>query len=188
MCHYGGIKISGDRHNRSTHFQFIVDLFRDVELFPYGNDASSALRRAQAKQFVEIFNIKVIPFYFAAIVKGESNVGPALVESIKTYMVPLFTSQGPYLLGDKFGLADILCAPFVVRIYLLAKLGLLGAGVEGKLAEVEMWEKWARAVLANESLRKTFNYEFEARKAVDRMRKISELNKLITAGRRSTEV
>jgi len=81
-------------------------------------------------------------------------------------------------LGEKFGLTEILCAPFVIRIYLIAKIGLLGEGIEEKFGEVKKWNNWARAVLANESLRKTFNYEFEARRAVDRVRKIREAKKL----------
>ena len=158
-------------------------MFRDAKLFHYGNDASSALRRARAKQFVEVFNLKVNPYYYSAIVKGEPNVGPPLLESIKTFIEPLLPEDGPFFLGDKFGLTEILCAPFVVRIYLIAKLGLLGENVEGKLGEVKKWDKWARAVLANESVRKTFHYEFEARRAVDRVRKVTEANKLAAANK-----
>ena len=61
---------------------------------------------------------------------------------------------------------------------MIAKIGLLGEGIEEKFGEVKKWNNWARAVLANESLRKTFNYEFEARRAVDRVRKIREAKKL----------
>ena len=115
--------------------------------------------------------------------KGELNVGPALVESIKTFIEPLLPEDSPFFLGDKFGLTEILCAPFLVRIYLIAKLGLLGEDVEGKFGEVKKWNKWARAVLANASVRKTFHYEFEARRAVDRVRKITEANRLAAANR-----
>jgi glutathione S-transferase len=157
-------------------------LFRDAELYPYGNDASSAIKRARAKQFVEVFNAKVNPYYSNAVVRGELNVGPALIESIKTFIIPLLPEKTQFVIGDKFGLAEILVAPFVLRIYLVAKLGLLGDGVEEKFAtEVEKWDKWAKAVLANGSVRKTFNYEAEARKAVDRVRKIREANKLAAA-------
>jgi glutathione S-transferase len=157
--------------------KFIVDLFRDAGLFPYENDELSALRRARAKQFVEVFNTKINALYYNAVVRGEVDVGPALIESIKTFIVPLLPDS-QFILGDKFGLAEILCAPFVIRIYLLVKLGILGNGVEEKMAQIEKWSKWARAVLANESVRKTFNYEYEARKAVDRIRKIREMKKL----------
>jgi len=58
------------------------------------------------------------------------------------------------------------------------KIGLLGEGMEAKYAEVGKWDKWARAVLGNENVRKTFNYEFEARKALERVRKIREANRL----------
>ena len=157
--------------------KFIVDLFREAQLFPYGNDASSALKRARAKQFVEVFNTKVHPYYYAAVVKGESNGGPALIESIKTYIEPLLPNESTFVLGDKFGLAEILCAPFVVRIYLVAKIGLLGEGIDEKFLEVNKWNKWARGIFANENVRKTFDYEFEARKVINRVRKIREANK-----------
>lgn len=151
-------------------------MFRDAGLFLYDNNELSALHRARARQFVEVFSIKVNPFYYSAVVKGELNVGPALIESIKNFIVPLLPDS-QFILGDKFSLPEILCAPFVIRIYLLVRLGLLGEGVEQKMAQVEKWNKWARAILSNENVRKTFDFEFEARKAVDRIRKIREANK-----------
>ena len=150
-----------------------MDLFREAELFPYGNDTTSALQRARAKQFVEVFNAKVNPFYYAAVVRGEPNIGPALIESVAKFIEPLLPDT-PYVIGNKFGLAEILCSPFLIRIYLIAKLGLLGDGIDAKFAEVKKWDKWATVCLANESVKSTFNYEFEARKVVERVRKIRE--------------
>jgi glutathione S-transferase len=159
----------------------VVDLFREAELFPYGNDTTSALQRARAKQFVEVFLAKVNTFYYAAVVRGEPNVGAGLVESIKKFVEPLIPDT-TFIIGEKFGLAEILVSPFLIRLYLLAKLGLLGDGIDAKFAEATKWDKWARATLANESLRSTFNYEFEARKAVDRIRKIREAAKVSSNG------
>jgi len=158
--------------------EFVVDLFRDAQLLPYGGDATSALQRARARQFVEIYISKINPFYYAAVIKGEPNVGPALVEAIQKYIVPILPDT-PFILGDKFGLAEILVSPFVVRLYLLAKLGFLGEGVEAKLEAVGKWNTWANHVLANESLKKTFNLEAEGRKVVDRIRKVREANKIV---------
>ena len=135
------------------------------------------MKRARAKQFVEVFNLKVNPYYYAAVVRGESNIGPALIESIKTFIEPLLPNETTFVLGDKFGFAEILCAPFVVRIYLIAKIGLLGEGIDGKFSEAKKWDKWARGILANENVRKTFDYEFEVRKIIDRVRKVREANK-----------
>jgi glutathione S-transferase len=156
-------------------------LFREAQLFPYGNDTTSALQRARAKQFVEVFLAKVNTFYYAAVVRGEPNVGAALVESIKKFIEPLLPDT-TFIIGEKFGLAEILVSPFLIRIYLIAKLGLLGDGMDAKFAEITKWDKWARATLANENLRNTFNYEFEARKALDRIRKIREAAKVGSNG------
>lgn len=104
-------------------------------------------------------------------------------------MEPLLPEDGPFLLGEKFGLTEILCAPFVIRLYLTAKIGLLGEGIEGKFEEAKKWDKWAKAVLANENVRKTFNYELEARRAVNRVRKVRDTNELTAANvRNSTKV
>jgi glutathione S-transferase len=127
----------------------------------------------------------VHPYYYAAVVKGESNGGPALIESINTYIEPLLSSESTFVLGDKFGLAEILCAPFVVRIYLIAKIGLLGEGIDEKFSEARGWDKWARGIFANENVRKTFDYEFEARKVINRVRKIREANKHSVNGPRA---
>lgn len=72
-------------------------------------------------------------------------------------------------------------SPFILRLYLLAKLGLLGEGTEAKLAEIKAWDQYTNAVLANESVKSTFTWEAEARKAVDRIRKVREATKLATA-------
>ena len=69
-------------------------------------------------------------------------------------------------------------SPFVLRLYLLEKLGLLGEGVGAQLAAIPKWDKWAQCMLFNESVKKTFEVEHEARKAVDRVRKVREANKV----------
>jgi hypothetical protein len=147
-------------------------------LLPYGTDEESALKRARAKQFVEIFLIKVNPIYYSAVIRGEPNVGPALVEAIKTWIVPLLPDDTKFVLGDKFGLAEILVSPFVLRLYLLEKLGVLGEGIGAQLAAVEKWDKWAQGVLSNESVKASFNVEQEARKTVERIRKVREASKV----------
>ena len=157
-------------------------MFRDAQIHPYGNDATSALQRARAKEFVEVFLAKVNPFYYSAVVRGELNVGPALVESINTFLVPFLPEKTTFVIGEKFGLAEMLVSPFVIRLYLAAKLGLLGEGIEVKLAEIPKWDRWARAVLQNGSLRKTFDFEFEARRTLDRVRKVREAIKVAAIG------
>ena len=157
-----------------------MDLFREAELFPYGTDVTSTLQRAKAKQFVETFLLKINPIYYAAVVKGEPNLGPSLIENINKFIIPLLPDKTPFILGNKIGLAEILVAPFVVRIYLLGKLGLLGDGTDVKLAEIPKWYEWTKEIIKTESVKKTFNWEAEARKAVDRVRKIREANAAAT--------
>jgi glutathione S-transferase len=113
------------------------------------------------------------------VVKGELNVGPGLVEAIEKFIEPLLPDTSTFVIGDKFGLAEIMVSPFVLRIYLLCKLGFLGEDTEAKLEKVEKWNKWANAVLANPNLKGTFNIQVEGRKAVDRIRKVREANKLV---------
>ena len=149
-------------------------------MFPYGTDVTSTLQRAKAKQFVETFLLKINPIYYAAVVKGEPNLGPSLIENINKFIIPLLPDKTPFILGNKIGLAEILVAPFVVRIYLLGKLGLLGDGTDVKLTEIPKWYEWTKEIIKTESVKKTFNWEAEARKAVDRVRKIREANAAAT--------
>ena len=88
----------------------------------------------------------------------------------------------PFILGDKFGLAEILVSPFVLRLYLLEKLGILGEGIGAQLSAFDKWNKWAQAVISNESVKQTFAVEQEARKTVDRIRKVREANKVAANG------
>lgn len=123
---------------------------------------------------METFLLKVNPIYYAAVIKGEPDLGPSLVEAINKFIVPLLPEKTTFIIGDKFGLAEILVSPFVVRLFLLAKLGFLGEGADLKLAEISKWDAWTKAIIANESVKKTFNWEAEARKTVDRIRKVRE--------------
>jgi len=123
---------------------------------------------------VETFLLKVNPIYYAAVIKGEPDLGPSLVEAINKFIIPLLPEKTTFIIGNKFGLAEILVSPFVVRLFLLAKLGFLGEGADLKLAEISKWDAWTKAIIANESVKKTFNWEAEARKTVDRIRKVRE--------------
>jgi glutathione S-transferase len=125
---------------------------------------------------------KVNPFYYNTVIKGEQDVGPALIDSINTYLVPFLPDSTTFVIGDRFGLAEILVAPFVIRVYLAMKLNLFGEGIDAKLAKMEKWDRWAKAVLANKNVRKTFDFEFEARKTLGRVRKVREANKLAANG------
>jgi len=125
--------------------------------------------------------MKINPIYYSAVIRGEPNLGPTLVEAIKTWIEPLLPDT-KFIIGDKFSLAEILVSPFVLRLYLLEKLGILGEGIDAQLAAIPKWDKWAQAVLSNESVKKTFIVEQEARKAVDRIRKVREANKLAANG------
>ena len=160
-----------------------MDLFREAELLPYGTDSESALKRAKAKQFVETFLLKINPIYYAAVIKGEPNLGASLVEAIHKFIIPLFPQDSTFIIGDKFGLAEILVAPFVVRLFLLGKLGYLGDGIDGELAKIKKWDAWTKAIISNESVKKTFNWEAEARKTVDRIKKVRDAK---TAGTNGT--
>lgn len=123
---------------------------------------------------METFLLKVNPIYYAAVIKGEPDLGPSLVEAINKFIIPLLPEKTTFIIGNKFGLAEILVSPFVVRLFLLAKLGFLGEGADLKLAEISKWDAWTKAIIANESVKKTFNWEAEARKTVDRIRKVRE--------------
>jgi hypothetical protein len=130
---------------------------------------------------VETFLLKVNPIYYAAVIKGEPDLGPSLVEAINKFIIPLLPEKTTFIIGNKFGLAEILVSPFVVRLFLLAKLGFLGEGADLKLAEISKWDAWTKAIIANESVKKTFNWEAEARKTVDRIRKVREGKGTVTA-------
>lgn len=75
------------------------------------------------------------------------------------------SSPGPFFLGDKFSLVDIMLAPWAKRLFLIdhykpGGVGIPPSGQRGSEVDEEIWkrwEEWYKAVMERESVKKTWS-------------------------------
>ena len=75
------------------------------------------------------------------------------MENIKTFIEPFV--KLPYIDGKDFGIAEVLTAPFVVRLYAGIDAGFFGSSLAGDLKGLK-FDTWARKVIERPSVKSTF--------------------------------
>uniref|UniRef100_A0A0W0EYB0 Putative glutathione S-transferase n=1 Tax=Moniliophthora roreri TaxID=221103 RepID=A0A0W0EYB0_MONRR len=88
--------------------EFVADLYPECGILP-----PDPVERAQARFFIEIFNTKVAPGFVGFLLRGEHF--EALLKGLESLQV-LLSKDGPYVLGERFSIADIAVAPFMGRM------------------------------------------------------------------------
>ncbi|KAI0634739.1 hypothetical protein C8Q77DRAFT_1216809 [Trametes polyzona] len=135
--------------------EFVADLFPDAGILP-----KDAVKRAQARFFIEAVSSKFVPSWFAFFLRG------APIEDFYAaleYVQSLLPAQG-FAIGE-FSAADIAIAPFAARtrISLLNELGKYPEGTGKKIWETATTGKFARFgnyvddLFARESFKETFD-------------------------------
>jgi len=138
--------------------EFFADLKPDSGLLP-----ADPVLRAKARFFITLVGDKFNPAWNAYAMKGEGE--DAVVAAINQIVGEL-DPVGPYALGKEWTVADTAIAPFVGRLYLLAKNDIgnwtpgNGPKFLSKLESLEKWEKYAQALLARPSFQESFPTEY----------------------------
>ncbi|CAE6423670.1 unnamed protein product [Rhizoctonia solani] len=163
---YGGPKVDpADPSPESTKLaeslvllEFIADLYPDSGLL-----SANPVERAQTRFIIDLFSNKVLPAFFSVSWKGESP--EALYNGLLAFQEQIELYAKPFLGGDKFNIADAAVAPFLVRLeaHLRRDVGGFGTG-EGPKIYDEIFKserfktitKYTQAVLARESVKKSF--------------------------------
>ncbi|KZO98838.1 glutathione S-transferase [Calocera viscosa TUFC12733] len=134
--------------------EFFAELAPDSHLLP-----SDPVLRAKARFFITLVGDKFNPAWQGYATKG---AGEEAVIAAINQIVGELDPEGPYVLGKEWSIADTAIAPFVGRLYLIAKndLGNWKAG-EGpkfleKIENIAKWEKYAQALLARPSFKESF--------------------------------
>ncbi|KAJ4386123.1 hypothetical protein N0V93_009015 [Gnomoniopsis smithogilvyi] len=142
--------------------QFLADTYPS-HLVPASSDSNGPLTRARIAFFVDAWFSKVNGFYMKTLLAKSDEEATAnaddLVKGIVKEIEPLLQGAGPFFGGSqKLTLAEVLTAPFVLRLKTFAKHGLLPTSLTKSLEETTPnFHKWSEAVVKEKSVTGIFN-------------------------------
>ena len=116
--------------------------------------------RANARILADYVNRRIVPtFYKILQMQEEEEQEKAKTEMLKhvEFVSKSMAKDGPFIMGDTFGLADITLVPFTLRFDILKKYR--GFSVP-ESPEFDRFRAWMKACHARESIKKTLpDYE-----------------------------
>lgn len=148
--------------------QFLADAYPS-HVLPAAGSIEGALKRARINFFVDSWFSKV-GSYWIQILKQDNaeekeRLGREFVETVAKEIEPLLKGAGPFFGGsNKITLAEALVAPFILRIYALAKHGRLPQSIISGFDALPNFSKWAAEVMKQDSV--TYIWEEESTVAV----------------------
>ncbi|KAK6498792.1 hypothetical protein TWF481_011365 [Arthrobotrys musiformis] len=147
---------------------FLADLFPN-HLIPAPGSVESAAARARILFVVDTWGNKVGSLWVKALLasvgteEAANEAVDAAVAAVENEIEPLLAKvdgdgDGPFLGGrDKFTLAEIAIAPFILRNFAQSSNGILPPTFKSRLLALPNFGKWATEVLKNESLLKDWD-------------------------------
>lgn len=97
----------------------------------------------------------------------------AMFKAVEKEIEPLLADAAPFFGGsDKMTMAEVQVAPFLIRMYALARGGLLPKNFTEKLDSLPNFSKWAKAVNAKESVTYVFDEEKIVKGTASRIEKM----------------
>lgn len=136
--------------------QFLADTYPSHLVLP--SDApGGALARARINFFVDTFFTKVNGKIFEGLraqdPSAKATASEELLGVIKKEIEPLLETAGPYFDGAaKMTMAEVLTAPFVLRLHAYSKAGLLPEGLAEQLKTLPHYDAWAGNLVKQESV------------------------------------
>lgn len=144
--------------------EFLTAITPDLAFLP-----RDALEAARMRVFVSMFDQTIVPIY-EQLVQGESNAATVFLQNLEKYIIPWLldnletqVSSGicSFFGGSRsFTFVELMCAPYITRIYFLGRNDLLPQPFWNdltKLSKYRIFHCWAQSVLSRSSVRKTFD-------------------------------
>lgn len=135
--------------------QFLIDAFPS-HLLPAAGSVENALKRARINFFIDTWNTKAGSHWFQIAMKdGEERdrLVKDFIAVVTKEIEPLLKNANPFFGGsEKLTLAEVIVAPFILRIYSLTKYGVLPQEVTDGLEGLPNFSKWAAAVIKHPSV------------------------------------
>ncbi|KAL8291071.1 hypothetical protein RB600_006521 [Gaeumannomyces tritici] len=129
-------------------------------LLPAPGTPEAALARARMALFADAWMAKLFPLFIRALVSSKTleeatAAGAELNAGIAAHMEPLLAGAAPFFDGSQtLTMAEVLIAPFAIRLLTLAPAGVIPAStIEGLEAKAPSFYRWATAVSEHPSVR-----------------------------------
>jgi len=130
--------------------QFLADAIPD-RLAPPSNTPLGAIYRARLNYFIDTWNTKVGSFMFnmfrATAPEAKENLSREWVAAVKKEIEPLISDAKPFYGGsNRITLAEVMVAPFLLRIYALADANVLPRSVTEGLDSLPNFKSWSDTI------------------------------------------
>ncbi|KAF2178238.1 thioredoxin-like protein [Zopfia rhizophila CBS 207.26] len=137
--------------------QFLADAYPSHLLPAADGSPTAALTRARINFFVDTWFSKAGSYWMQIVRKDSKEEQETLVKEFISVVAkeiePLLKDANPYFGGsEKLTLAEALTAPFILRIYALAKNDFLPQSAISGLNALPNFSKWAEEVIKHESV------------------------------------
>ncbi|KAK3395999.1 glutathione S-transferase [Sordaria brevicollis] len=147
------------------------------EAFPNNGERllpqSDPYERARCRLWIDHISSRIVPSFYRFIQHTPDKpysleeIREEFLGHLKTFAKEMLDSpesrSGPFFLGERFSLVDIMLVPWAKRLFLIDhyKSGGVGIPAEGHRGEDEKvwkrWEEWYDAVTERESVKKTWS-------------------------------
>lgn len=132
--------------------------------------------------FASAFGSALTGILIAARTTAEKEAkAHAVVAAVKRDLVPLLADAAPFFGGSKeLTLAEVNTASFVLRVYALGteEYGWFPSFLLKELKEIEVWQKWVDALLAQKSVTAIWNQQENAEVWRSKLAKLEEERKV----------
>jgi glutathione S-transferase len=151
--------------------EYLDEAFHDEEkygpsLLPRGDGPGPAYQRARCRVWIDHVSSRIVPAFYRLLQHTPDKAytlddgRKKLQDSIKAFVEEM-DDGGPWFLGEKFSLVDIVLAPWAARLNIIDHYKQGGTGIPEKGAGGQdekvwaRWYKWSDAMLARESVKAT---------------------------------
>ncbi|KAI1123788.1 glutathione S-transferase [Nemania abortiva] len=167
----------GEKENKPLYESTIICEYLDeayadeatygTPLLPRGSDPADVYARARCRLWIDHIGSKIVPgFYRVLQHTAEKDYSidearEAFLGHIRTFVKEM-ADGGPWFLGERFSLVDIILAPWAKRLFLIDhyKAGGVGIPSVGATGDDEVWQRWRTwfdAITARKSVQDTWS-------------------------------
>lgn len=146
--------------------EYLDEAYSDEGKFGRRLLPEDAYERARCRLWIDHISTKIIPGFYKFIqhtpdkTYSIEDVRGEFLVNIKT-LVEQMDGSGPWFLGQRFSLVDMMLAPWAKRLFLIDHYKPGGVGIDEAKAKDqntwERWQKWFDAITSRQSVKETWS-------------------------------
>lgn len=146
--------------------EYLDEAYAEESRFGHRLLPEDAYERARCRLWIDHISTKIIPGFYKFLqhtpekAYSIEDARSEFLGNIKT-LVQQMDSSGPWFLGERFSLVDVMLAPWVKRLFLIDHYKPGGVGINEARAEDEetwtRWQKWFDAITSRQSVKETWS-------------------------------